>query len=83
MDAKYIKRMLNNSDLQPLATINHWIVAILLFSFILKYILDNNFPLNGLLRHLRALKNTKEEDNFEKWINDICGLYVMDTFVEF
>ena len=43
VDAKYIKGMLNNPDLQLLATINHWIVTILLFSFTLKYIPDNNF----------------------------------------
>lgn len=66
IDTKYIKRILNNSDLQPLATINYWIVAILLFSFILKYVLDNNFLLDSLLKHLRALKNTKEEDNFKE-----------------
>ena len=73
--------MLNNPDLQPLATINHQIVAILLFSFTLKYIPDNNFLLNGLLRHLRVLKNTKKEDDFEKWINDVYELYVINVFV--
>ncbi|KIK13953.1 hypothetical protein PISMIDRAFT_17632 [Pisolithus microcarpus 441] len=33
VDAKYIKGMLNNPDLQPNATINHWIEGILLFDF--------------------------------------------------
>jgi len=33
VDAKYIKGMLNDPDLQPNATINHWIKGILLFNF--------------------------------------------------
>ena len=32
-DAKYIKGMLNNPDIQPTATINRWIAGILLFNF--------------------------------------------------
>ena len=50
VDAKYIKRMLNNPNLQLLATINYQIAAILLFLFMLKYIPGNNFPLDSLLR---------------------------------
>jgi len=33
VDAKYVKGMLNNPDIQPNATINRWIAAILLFDF--------------------------------------------------
>ena len=33
VDAKYIKDMLNNPDLQPNASINRWIQGILLFDF--------------------------------------------------
>jgi len=33
VDAKYIKGMLNNPDIQPNAMINHWIACILLFNF--------------------------------------------------
>ena len=61
-----------------MAIINCWIVAILLFSFTLKYILGNNFLPDSLLRHPKALKDAEEEDNFEKWINDVCGLYVAE-----
>jgi hypothetical protein len=32
VDAKYIKGMLNNPDIQPNATINRWIAAILRFT---------------------------------------------------
>ena len=38
VDAKYIKDMLNNPDLQPNAAINRWIQGILLFDFELHHI---------------------------------------------
>ena len=38
MDAKYVKGMINNPDLQPNATINRWITGILLFHFELCHI---------------------------------------------
>ena len=83
VDAKYIKGMLNNPNLQPSATINRWIAAILLFSFMLKHILGNNFLPDGLSRHPRALEDAEEEDNFEEWIDDACRLYIADAFAEF
>ena len=33
MDAQYVRGMLKNPDIQPNATINQWIAAILLFDF--------------------------------------------------
>ena len=38
VDAKYIKGMLNNPDIQPNATINRWIAAILTFDFKLVHV---------------------------------------------
>jgi hypothetical protein len=38
MDAKYVKGMINNPDLQPNATINRWIAGILLSHFKLVHI---------------------------------------------
>ena len=38
VDAKYIKGMLNNPDIQPNATINRWIATILLFHFKLVHV---------------------------------------------
>jgi hypothetical protein len=38
VDAKYLKGMLNNPDIQPNATINWWIAGILLFDFKLIHI---------------------------------------------
>ena len=83
VDTKYIKEMLNNPNLQPSAIINRWIAAILLFSFMLKYVSSNNFLLDGLLRCPRAPEDAEEEDDFEEWIDDACGLYVADAFAEF
>ena len=38
MDAKYVKGMINNPDSQLNATINWWIMGILLFHFCLEHI---------------------------------------------
>ena len=38
VDAKYIKGMINNPDIQPSTMINRWIAGILLFNFKLKHI---------------------------------------------
>jgi hypothetical protein len=38
VDAKYLKGMLNNFDIQPNATINRWIAGIQLFDFKLVHV---------------------------------------------
>ena len=38
VDAKYIKGMINNPNIQPNATINRWIAGILLFRFKLVHV---------------------------------------------
>jgi hypothetical protein len=38
VDAKYLKGMLNNPDIQPNTTINRWIAGILLFDFKLVHV---------------------------------------------
>jgi hypothetical protein len=38
VDAKYLKEILNNPDIQPNATINRWIAGILLFDFKLVHV---------------------------------------------
>jgi len=43
VDAKYIKGMLNESDLQPNAAINRWIQGILLFDFKLIHVPASKF----------------------------------------
>jgi len=48
VDAKYIKSMINNPDIQPNAAINYWILAILLFDFQLCHVPGHAHGLDGL-----------------------------------
>ena len=63
VDAKYIKGMINNPDIQPNATINRWIAGILLFDFKLVHVpgKQHGGP-DGLSRRL----NTEEEEEEEE-----------------
>jgi len=50
VDTSYIKGMLRNPDIQPNASINRWIAAILLFDFKLVHIpAEKHKGLDGLL----------------------------------
>ncbi|TFY53807.1 hypothetical protein EVJ58_g9240 [Rhodofomes roseus] len=77
VDAKYIKGMLNNPDIQPNATINRWIAGILLFDFKLVHVPgDKHSGADGLSRRRRADEDPEEEDDHEQWIDDACGFAV-------
>ncbi|RDX44910.1 hypothetical protein OH76DRAFT_1457873 [Lentinus brumalis] len=53
VDAKYIKDMLNNPDLQPNATINCWIQGVLLFDFELQHLpTDKHWGPDAISRRL-------------------------------
>ena len=53
IDAKYIKGMINNPDLQPNMSINQWITCILLFSFCLIHVpMTHHIGTNRLSHHL-------------------------------
>lgn len=75
VDAKYIKGMLNDPDLQPNATINRWIQGILLFDFELIHVPATSFKGPDALSR-RALGEGEcipsEDDD---WLDDIA-LYV-------
>jgi len=60
VDAKYIKGMLNNPDIQPNATINCWIAGILLFNFMLKHVPGASHAPDGLSRHPAQPDNEPE-----------------------
>ena len=71
MDAKYIKGMINNPDLQPNATINRWITGILLFHFELRHIsADQHTGPDGLLRQPPSDDNPPDMDDFEDWLDN-------------
>ena len=74
MDAQFIKGMLSNLDIQPNATINRWITAILLFNFKLVHVpaAKHQGP-DGLSCHEPA--EGEEEDNDPKdWIDKVLSL---------
>jgi hypothetical protein len=51
VDAKYLKGMLDNLDIQPNVTINWWITGILLFDFKLVHIpMIHHTAANGLFQ---------------------------------
>jgi hypothetical protein len=74
MDAQYIRGMLKNPDIQPNATINRWIAAILLFDFNLVHMpAEKHRGPDGLSRREPA-DGEDEEDDPEDWIDDVLSL---------
>lgn len=74
VDAKYIKGMINNPDVQPNATINRWIAGILLFSFKLRHVsAKDHAPADGLSRRAKSADDPEEEDDTEDWIDHACS----------
>jgi len=69
VDTKYIKGMINNLNIQPNATINHWISVILLFDFQLCHIPEHAHGPDGLSQQPSAPKNPKDDDDYKDWIN--------------
>jgi len=74
VDAKYIKGMLRNPDIAPSASINRWIVSILMFQFDLVHVPGTHHGPDGLSRR-RPQPGDKEEpeDDFEDWIDNVNG----------
>ena len=70
VDAKYIKGMINNPNIQPNATINRWIANILLFNFKLCHVsAKDHAPADGLSRRLEAMEDPAEVGDAEEWID--------------
>lgn len=67
VDAKYIKGMLNEPDLQPNATINRWIQGVLMFDFTLIHIpAQNHKGPDALSRREPSPEDTIYEED-EEW----------------
>lgn len=78
VDARYIKGMLANPDLEPSASINRWILAILTFHFILVHVPGTMHGPDGLSRRKPQPGDENEpEDDFEDWIDQLYGLIHM------
>jgi hypothetical protein len=70
VNAKYIKGIINNPDLQPNMTINQWIVGILLFSFMLVHVpATMHTGTNSLSRRQPTKEDIAEEDDNEDWLD--------------
>ena len=72
VDAKYIKGMINNPDIQPNATINRWIAGILLFDFELVHVpAARHAGPDGLSRRPPAAEDPDEDgSDIETWLDD-------------
>jgi hypothetical protein len=79
-DARYIKGMLANPDIQPSASINRWIVSILTFHFTLVHVKGTFHGPDGLSRRPRQPGDSDEdndEEEFDDWINSLHGFIHM------
>jgi hypothetical protein len=79
-DGRYIKGMLANPDIQPLASINCWIVSILTFHFTLVHVKGTFHGPDGLSQRPRQPGNPDEdndEEEFDDWINCLHGFVHM------
>jgi hypothetical protein len=74
MDAKFIKGMLANPDIAPSASINRWIVSILMFKFELVHVPGAFHGPDGLSRRRPQPGDYAEpEDDFDDWIDQVNG----------
>ena len=81
VDAKYIKGMLNEPDLQPSASMNRWIQGILLFDFKLIHVkADNHKGPDALSRRIPTSEELQEEQESDDWLDDIALLSVPSYF---
>ncbi|KNZ78614.1 hypothetical protein J132_11055 [Termitomyces sp. J132] len=74
VDARYIKGMLQNPDIQPSASMNRWIMAILMFHFELVHVKGTFHGPDGLSRRLPQ-PDVDDSDNsvYEDWIDCLHG----------
>jgi hypothetical protein len=76
VDAKYIKGMLKNPDIQPNTTINRWIAAILLFNFEIEHTPGITHVPDGLSRRRPTSEDPEEDDDVDEWIDRACGFMI-------
>ena len=74
VDAKYIKGMLNEPDLQPNAAINRWIQGILLFDFALVHVPADKHKGPDALSHQALAEGETAEPDDDSWLDNIALL---------
>jgi transposase InsO family protein len=72
VDAKYIKGMLNEPDLQPNAAMNRWIQGILLFDIKLIHVPATRFKGPDALSRRRLGEGEEVEEENDSWLDDIA-----------
>ncbi|KAJ2934659.1 hypothetical protein H1R20_g2456, partial [Candolleomyces eurysporus] len=79
VDARYIKGMINNPDIQPNATINRWIAGVLLFDFELRHVPAHcHVAADGLSRRERSPNDPEDQDDYDEWI-DSANVFSMEV----
>jgi len=73
VDAKYIKGMINNPDIQPNNAMNQWIAAILLFTFELVHVPVKDYSGPDGLSRRREVEGDVEERE-DGWLDQVLGL---------
>ena len=77
VDAQYIKGMLSNSDIAPSASINRWIVSILLFHFTLVHVPGTRHGPDGLSRRPWQPgdddNDSEYNPEFDDWVDRVYG----------
>ena len=83
VDAKYIKDMLNNPDLQPNATINRWIQGVLLFDFELRHVpADKHRGPDALSRRQPTIEEQDESEQLNQWLEDTSLFLIHNTHID-
>jgi hypothetical protein len=79
VDARYIKGMLANSDLNPSAAINRWILSILTFHFKLIPVPGTSHGPDGMSRRVPQPGDGRIEssEDFDDWIDNLYGFMHM------
>jgi hypothetical protein len=74
VDAKFIKGMLAHPDIAPSASINRWILSILMFHFELVHVPGTHHGPDGLSRRRPQPGDEEEpEDDFDDWVDQVNG----------
>ncbi|KXN83954.1 hypothetical protein AN958_00653, partial [Leucoagaricus sp. SymC.cos] len=80
VDAKYIKRIINQPDIHPNIVINWWITVILMFNFELVHVPASKHKGPDGLSRWRKLEdrsdNNKGKEAVEEWVDEILGCSV-------
>ena len=74
VDAKYIKGMINNPDVQPNATINRWIQGILLFDFELIHVPAERHKGPDALSRKELGEGEVIDEEDDSWLDNIALL---------